>query len=247
MPVEFTERSFTYKIPDEWRGTTFTQGKTDTYTYKGPRFLTFEIDKVTGKESGWCLYRPEELERPCPLDCIRVTVDAHESDEMALLCEIANDCGHQEAVQFRVERPWVITHQAPVGYQSLWEPTEFEPRDIYDEFSITYDFLTGEFNLPIKDLELEGWRTDITWEDVRKVRNKMLEDTDGKISPDMPQSVQQQWLDYRELLRNLPTALAEFPAHIAAHMFPKTPGGVSEDRSDMTNKIMYTGGGISQG
>ena len=76
------------------------------------------------------------------------------------------------------------------------------------------------------------------------VRNKILEDTDGRISSDMPQSIQQQWIDYRNLLRDLPDALAEFPAYIAAHMFPRTPGGASIP--DGTNKVMYTGGGISQ-
>jgi len=246
MPIEYCNKTFTYKVPDEWRGNTFNLGKTRTFTYKGPRFLTFEIDKTTGKESGWCLYRPEELERPCALDCIRVTIDALESNEMALLAEIANDQGDPDQVAFRTQREWVIKYQAPPGYQSIWEPKddEVEPRDIYDEFDISYDFETGEFNLPVKDLEAEGWSTDITWEEVREVRNKLLEGTDGRISTDMPQAIQQQWIDYRNLLRDLPTALAEFPAYIAAHMFPKTPGGAV--LSDGTNKIMYTGGGISQ-
>lgn len=246
MPIEYCNKTFTYKVPDEWRGNTFNLGKTRTFTYKGPRFLTFEIDKTTGKESGWCLYRPEELERPCALDCIRVTIDALESDEMALLAEIANDQGDPDQVAFRTNREWVIKFQAPPGYTSIWEPKddEVEPRDIYDEFDITYDFETGEFNLPVKDLEAEGWRTDITWDDVRAVRNKMLEDTDGRISTDMPQSIQQQWIDYRNLLRDLPDALSQFPAHVAAHMFPRTPGGASIP--DGTNKIMYTGGGIQQ-
>lgn len=247
MPIEYCNKTFTYKVPDEWRGNTFNLGKTRTFTYKGPRFLTFEIDKNTGRESGWCLYRPEELERPCALDCIRVTIDATESDEMALLAEIANDQGDPDQVNFRMSREWVVKFQAPEGYQSIWEPKddEVEPRDIYDEFDITYDFETGEFNLPVKDLEREGWRTDITWDDVREHRNKLLINTDGKISEDMPDSVKQIWLNYRDLLRNLPTALAEFPAHVAAHMFPKEPG--YDPPSDNTNKIMTTVGGTGQG
>ena len=243
--VEYCEKTFTYKVPDEWRGNTFKLGKTATHTYKGPRFLTFEIDKNTGKESGWCITTPQELERPCPLDCIRVTIDAMESDEMGLLAEIANDVGNPESVNFRMNREWVVKYPAPEGYTSIYEPTAVEPRDIYDEFNITYDFLEGDFNVPIKDLEAEGWRTDITWDDVRAVRNKMLEDTDGKISPDMPESVAAQWTTFRNLLRNLPDALAHYPAHIAAHMFPRVPGGATI--SDGTNKIMYTGGGTAGG
>lgn len=245
MSVEYTERTFTYKIPDTWRGNTFNEGKTGTFTYKGPRFLTFEIDKNTGKESGWCLWEERDLERPCALDTVRITVDSHESDEMALLCEIANDSGDRAQVDFRFNREWVITHQAPPGYQSLWEPVEVEPRDIYDEFEIGYDFENGEFILPVKDLEAEGWRLDITWDDVREHRNKLLNDTDGRISEDMPDSVKQVWIDYRNLLRNLPDALAEFEPWEAAHMFPATPG--YNPPSDGTNKIMYTGGGTNQG
>jgi hypothetical protein len=61
----------------------------------------------------------------------------------------------------------------------------------------------------------------------------------------MPESIQQVCKDYRELLRNLPTALAEFPAHVAAHMFPKEPG--YSPPADNTNKIMTTVGGTGQG
>jgi hypothetical protein len=175
----------------------------------------------------------------------RITVDANASDFNALLCEIANDQGDLSRVEFRNTRVWVVTHQAPEGYQSIWEPTEVEPRDIYDEYSITYNFETGEFTLPIKTLESEGWRLDITWEEVRQYRNRLLEDTDGKISADMPDSIKQVWIDYRNLLRDLPTALAEFEPWIAAHMFPTQPA--STPLSDGTNKIMYTGGGLQQG
>lgn len=215
-------KTFTYAVPDTWRGDTFDLGKTDTHTYKGPRFLTFEIDKDTGRESGWCIWEERDLERPCALDVERVTVDCTLNDENALLCEIANDCGDPEQVNFRFTREWKEQYVAPEGYRHLWEPVEIEPRDIYDEFNITYDFETGKFNLPIKTFDSEV-RTDLTWDDIRRVRDKTLADTDGKVSPDMPQSLQDEWFTYRELLRNLPDALAAFPPFIAAQMFPKTP------------------------
>jgi hypothetical protein len=97
-----------------------------------------------------------------------------------------------------------------------------EPRDIYDEFTITYDFETGKFNLPVKGWENEG-RMDVTWDDIKELRNKFLADTDGKISDDMPEELQQKWRDYRQLLRDLPTALAHIPPFQAAKMFPTGP------------------------
>jgi hypothetical protein len=39
----------------------------------------------------------------------------------------------------------------------------------------------------------------------------------------MPEAIQQKWRDYRQLLRDLPTALAHIPAFQAAKMFPTGP------------------------
>lgn len=219
--IEMCETTFTYKIPDDFRENTFEKGYTDTYTYRGPRFLTFEIDKETGRETGWCLVYPAELERPVPLNVERVQVDCS-LEENGLLCEIANDQGHDDAVEFRANREWVIYYEAPEGYTHIEKPTAVEPRDIYDEFNITYDFETKEFNIPIHD-----WATDInpdmTWEEVKTLRNKMLKDTDGAYTDDMPQEIKDQWITYRQRLRDLPTALGHYPAYIAAQMFPPMP------------------------
>ena len=57
---------FEFPVPDEWGSDTFTQGKTDRDFYEGPEYLTFEVDNDPssedyGKETGWCLFEPEEL------------------------------------------------------------------------------------------------------------------------------------------------------------------------------------------
>jgi hypothetical protein len=214
-------KTFTYAIPDEWRSTSFSQGKTSTWTYRGPRYLTFEIDKETGKETGWCLTTERELQRPVPLNCERVTVDCT-NDKYTLLCDIANDIGDPEAVKFRSNRIWEVLHQPPEGYTPTYYTKVYEPRDIYDEFNITYNFQTKEFNIPVKGWETEG-RTDLTWDDIKEVRDQMLEGSDGKISEDMPDALKEQWKKYRQLLRDLPTALAGFEPWIAAKMLPPSP------------------------
>lgn len=219
--IEMCETTFTYKIPDDFRENTFEKGYTDTFAYRGPRYLTFEIDKDTGKESGWCLVYPAELERPTPLNVERVCIDCS-LEENGLLCEIANDQGDQTQVEFRANRTWVPYFTSPEGYLNIEKPTNYEPRDVYDEFNITYDFDTKEFHIPVHD-----WATDIkidmTWDDIKKVRNKALADTDGAFSDDMPEELKNKWKAYRQLLRDLPTALAEFPPYIAAQMFPTMP------------------------
>lgn len=217
------EQQFTFPIPNEWRSTDFSLGKTGTWTYKGPRFLTFEIDIETGKEKGWCLYEERDLERPVDVDCVRITVDATENDEMALLAYIGNDIGDPDNVIWRTNRQWLILYEAPEGYSHVYYSDQYEPRDIYDEFEIRYDFEEQKFILPVKGWENEG-EVNLTWDDVREQRNRMLEETDGAISEDMPDSLKNQWITFRRLLRELPTALAHIPAFQAAKMFPPYPG-----------------------
>lgn len=216
------KKTFTFPVPNKWRSTEFTDGKTSTWAYEGPRFLTFEIDKENGRETGWCLTTERELEKPCPLNAVRITIDCTLNDENALICEIANDHGDPAAVEFRTFREWKIENEAPEGYNHTWYTDEMEPRDIYDEFTISYDFETGMFNLPVKGWENEG-RMDITWDDIRELRDRFLADTDGKISDDMPEEIKEKWRAYRILLRDLPTALAHIPPWQAGKMFPTSP------------------------
>ena len=145
-----------------------------------------------------------------------------ESDEFCLLCDIGNDMGHQENADHILNREWLVLHEAPDGYNHTWYTDAVRPRDIYNEFDLTYDFETNQIMIPVKGWENEG-RVDVTWEDLRKLRDKMLSDTDGKISDDMPQELKDKWMRYRQLLRDLPTALAEYPAFIAAKMWPTSP------------------------
>ena len=222
MPVKYIAQEFTYPIPDEWCSDCFEHGKTGTWTYEGPEFLTFEIDKETGKETGWCLWLDEDLERPCALDVERVTVDCKENP---LLCEIANDAGKESALELRETRQWQVSAVSPEGYENCetLRDEDFEPRDIYDEFNIVYDFNTGEFNIPVKNHDTHGVPDSFTWDAFRTIRNRQLEDADGVIDDGMPEEIRQKWLNYRQLLRDAPTALAEFHPGLAIQMLPSPP------------------------
>lgn len=222
MPVKYIAKEFTYPIPDAWISEEFTKGKTGTWTYEGPEFLTFEIDNESGKESGWCLWLDEDLERPTPLDCTRVTVDCKDNP---LLCEIANDAGKPEALKLREERVWQVAYESPEGYENCetLRDEDFEPRDIYDEFNITYDFDTKEFNIPIKNWDTHGVPKSFDWKEFRALRDRMLEDADGVIDDGMPDSIRQKWLDYRQLLRDAPENLKEFDPGLAIQMMPSPP------------------------
>ena len=206
------EKTFTYPVWDEWRKNSFANGNTGTFTYKGPEFLTFEIchDKDSddyGKESGWCLWEKRELERPAAQDITRITVDCKENP---LLCEIGNDCGREDLVAMRRARKWEVLWDAPEGYPDVEHTKEVEPRDIYDESNITYDFDKEEFNIGIHDWAATGTKMDLTWDEVRDVRDQELHDTDAKVGQsDAPETIQQAWKDYRQKLRDLPAKMQE--------------------------------------
>lgn len=230
-------KEFTYKVPNEWYSDDFSEGKTGTYVYEGPEYLTIEIDKETGKESGWCLYTPEEHERPVALDTKRMTIDCEENP---LLCEIVNDQGKDSDRDFYEARPWKTICKAPEGYVSVEVPAEFHPRDIYDEFRVKYDFAKDEFILPVRTYKNVS-KVDpdkVTWDHFRITRNKLLSDADGVIDDAMPDSERKKWLDYRQLLRDAPTKLAEFGPFFAGMMLPTPPdGALTNDDEAMMAEI----------
>jgi len=213
---------FEYDCPDEWYSDSFALGRKGTFTYEGPEYLTFNIDKTDGRENGWVMQYPEEYERIIGEDEWRVTVDCKQEP---LLCEIANDQGKEEDAQFYSDRPWKTLIEAPDGYDSYEVPDAFHPRDIYDEFNIRYDFDNDEFYVPLR-----SWKTvgdfdpdKMTWRHFRLARNRKLQETDGQIDDDMPLEVKQKIYDYRKLLRDAPENLAHLTPHDAYLVLPPPP------------------------
>jgi len=228
MP-QYISKTFTHPVWDEWMKDSFTEGKTGTYTYSGPEFLTFEVGSDPadadnyGKESGWCMWEHRDLERPCAPDITRITVDCKENP---LLCEIANDCGSEDDNAFRRARTWYILWDAPTGYTDVEATTQILPRDIWDEHNITYDFNTKKFNMPVRTWANTGSKMDMTWDEIREIRDQLLNDTDAKVGgDDMPADMTQMWKDYRTRLRDLPSTLQalNYEPWQAAMMFPNYP------------------------
>ena len=56
---------------------------------------------------------------------------------------------------------------------------------------------------------------------IRSMRDAKLAASDGKIAPDMPEALKQQWLDYRQKLRDLPADWADVPNYLVR--FPQSP------------------------
>lgn len=232
-------KEFTYKIPNEWYTDDFSEGKTGTYVYEGPEYLTIEINKETGEELGWCLYTPEEHERPVAEDCMRMTIDCKDNP---LVCEIVNDQGKDSDRDFYQSREWVKLYEGPDDtYPAIEYPAEFHPRDIYDEYNVKFDFDTEEFILPVRTWEyMDKIKVDkVTWDHVRGLRNQALQSVDGVTDASMPEEHIQAYEDYRQKLRDLPETLSHVPPYFAAMMIPDEPDfGVAVDPDDMWRDIM---------
>jgi len=244
------EKQFTYPVWDKWRENSFTEGRTATHTYKGPEFLTFEIchDKNSddyGKECGWCMWEKRDLERPAGEDITRITVDCKENP---LLCEIANDEGREDMVAMRRGREWKVLWDAPEGFQDVEYTDELEPRDVYDEQNITYDFDKKEFVIGIHDWEATGVKRDLTWAQVRDVRDAALHETDAKVGmDDAPAEIIDGWKGYRQNLRDLPSAMQAkgYEPWQVVQMFPVMPKDMRDPEESSDPNDPYRDGAFA--
>mgnify|MGYP001413267187 FL=1 len=244
------EKTFQYPIWDKWRENSFTEGRTGTHTYKGPEFLTFEVchDKNSddyGKECGWCMWEKRDLERPSGADITRITVDCKENP---LLCEIGNDEGREDLVVLRRGREWKVLWDAPEGYMDVEYTDELEPRDVYDEQNITYDFDKKEWIIPCHDWEATGVKKDLTWAEVRDVRDAALHETDQKVGmTDAPESLQTAWKTYRQQLRDLPAVMMAkgYEPWQSVQMFPVMPKDMREPEQSSDPNDPYRDGAFA--
>jgi len=232
-------KEFTYNIPNEYYSDDFSEGKTGTFVYEGPEYLTIEIDKETGKELGWCLYTPEEHERPVAEDCMRMTIDCKDNP---LVCEIVNDQGKDSDREFYETREWLVLYEGPDDTWGKVEiPAVMHPRDIYDEFNVSFDFETQEFVLPVRTWEyMDKVKVDaVTWDHFRALRNQALQAADGVTDQSMPEEILNAWEEYRQKLRDAPEILKDVPPFFAAQLLPDEPDfSPGADAADIFADIM---------
>jgi len=65
--------------------------------------------------------------------------------------------------------------------------------------------------------ELESLWIELLKDDMRKERNKLLKDSDYRVLPDYPAVNKEEWVSYRQELRNLPSVWVE------GTLFPNPP------------------------
>lgn len=91
---------------------------------------------------------------------------------------------------------WTEYNIIPINYESTWESIELEdgiekpPKDEFNE-------------------KVSNFMNSINTLTLRKQRNRLLDQSDKYVTVDFPHATpekKQEWLDYRQTLRDLPTA-----------------------------------------
>ena len=201
--------------------------KTRKSEYNGPDKIYLQIG-ADGKEVAGPLTEDDIIDgRPMPADC----VDWMEIDCATdpLVCQLRGPVSNEVEEEYTGE----TTHPgSPVvtGYPQFSYATPLMPGDIYNKNSMVVVDGSPTFNRYTVPQKLHDKDADLTWADIRKHRNQMLEQTDSRTGTDMPESLLNDWKEYRVLLRDLPATLeaAGVEPNIAYYMFPSAPDVAAE-------------------
>lgn len=207
-----TEQDFTYKVPNEVFSQDDSEGKTVTAKYTGPH-RTWVFVETDGDNKGKILGGDVEdaMEGgsvPVPTGTTRVEVTF--ADDPLILAMLQP--GDTEVTYPGQSK---VSEDLPGG--ATWE-TNSKP-----EVLETYH---GVASLEY-DLSAEEWKTPPyipapqTWDTLISLRNSLLEGSDSKISPDMPDSVKAPWVAFRTALRDLPATYKRGESdEVQAHKVP---------------------------
>lgn len=196
-------RTLTFNLPDHLYSPLRTQGKTGTQQFNGPDELILHIRKDDG--SIFESFAPgQEHDRPLALDLRREVFKATSDEDYIKIALIYGG----------LETPKV--YEVDIGPEdhpntTIKDPTDI--REVFDEMAVMQDYT--------RPLQFRVYSRDRSDEWVRRMRNTLLAQSDGKIAPDMPEELKQAWLTYRQKLRDLPVDLAEVPNWLIR--FPKSP------------------------
>lgn len=222
--MNIVSKVFTYSLPNEYLvDHSFSQGKTRKYTYWGPDVLFLQISKETQKEAYGPLTEDDLKDgRPIPLDCYLFKITAEEYPLIMQLRAPIIDEKQEPRNLSQAPHPWSPEIE---GYRRFTYSTPIMPDDIFNKLSveIVNDIPTiKHFSVNEKLIGREG---EVTWDDIRKQRNSMLEGSDGQIAEDMPEYLKQEFKQYRQLLRDFPDVMKanNVPPIIARLMLPDHP------------------------
>lgn len=222
MAVSKITKTVIYPCPTEWMGQTQSTTKAGVSTYNGPaKLLTWWHTDQASRGTNCVRVVPtdsKEAECPTELGCVAVELDPQKYPLHAL--DLWGCAWGPEHIE-------VQCGPSSDPNPEIADPNHFT--EVFDLNSFYYDTATNEWSTPQFSVEQisddgTGESPSFGWKSVRKVRDAMLQSTDQKISaPDIPDSLKQPWLDYRQKLRDIPADWAGIGTVTCLIAWPKEP------------------------
>jgi len=206
MPM--VQFQFTYDIPNELCvDHSFTNGNTRTTTYDGPDKLFFIVDENGKEELGPVTEIEKNDGRPVPDNCRWVEIDCIDNP---VLCQLRGPIIDEEEEDHTGEATPSTGATTVSGYKPFTYQTPVLPYQFLDPLAIVFN-ADNTYTIPVREprdtvMGLDVHR-DITWDDLRAKRDMLLKNSDSELQEDMPADLKNQWKDYRQRLRDWPTAM----------------------------------------
>lgn len=184
--------NFTYTCPDEPYVDTTANNTEVSATYNGPDTWWVFIDNETNLWTGATFTASSNGENiAAPEGLSKVTINSNDNPVLVSLIDpagftmITTKAAVNETITLADDTTVTHTYDYPL------DPQEFidGATTAYADDSWTWDYITAQ----------------VSWTEILEARNAMLESSDYRIADDMPDSIKQPWIDYRQALRDLPT------------------------------------------
>ena len=219
---------FDLGLPNEYQvDHSQSDSNTRKFTYHGPDTIWLQLG-ADGTEKHGPLTEEDIMDgRPVPEDVVEwYEVDCSTNP---LICQLRAPVVDERQEEYD-ETPGIHpASPAIAGYERLqvWSPPK--PEDLYDKNTITKN---AEGGLDVSKISvnesIHGDDVNVTWDQLRKRRDQMLDQSDSNLPADAPQSLVDEWTAYRTALRNMPSALSAVDPNIAAYMFPTQPAAATK-------------------
>lgn len=229
MATKIISHSWKLKLPNDFLvDHSFSDNKERTTTYDGPDKIYLQLGS-DGKEKYGPLTEDDIADgRPRPADVVEwFEVDCAANDTNTLICQLRGPV-IDEKEEERGTGEVVHAGSPDVGseYPRFSYATPLMADDIYNFESIKKNASNQlEISAFTVKEKINGADIDLTWDNIRSIRNRNLEASDGSVATDMPTSMQDDWKAYRQKLRDFPKTMLDAGVHpnIAQNMFPQDP------------------------
>jgi hypothetical protein len=244
--MAYITKTFLFPVPTEWMGQEQDETVTGLATYHGPANLTIwyknNPDGTHSRQENNVFDTEELADRPVPIDVTVKTVDAN-ADPFRAACLM----------------PSCVAMPNEIRVLGVGPTDRFEDAIINDPCHLfeAYDMNWAHFRFDDIDGQGDRWGEprfshlgtehdddvpSFGWDWVRDQRNSLLAASDSKIVPDAPAAQQEPWRQYRQQLRDLPTAWAGVGSETRLIRWPLDPDEQATANAQPAEEFRLDGG-----